>query len=63
MAVDVVALMNCIAEDAGEPSADDLLAGYSTCDIVLDSSALRVPCPDLLLEAAHQSADYPTYHS
>ncbi len=61
LAVDVVAVMNCMAEDAGEPSPGDLMAGYINCHFILDSSALRVPSPDLLLEVAQWSVDYPAH--
>ncbi len=61
LAVDIVAVMNCIGEDAGEPSPGELMAGFTNCNLILDSSALRVPSPDLLLEVSHWSVDYPTH--
>ena len=61
LAVDIVAVMNCIAEDAGEPSYGELMAGFTNCNLILDSSALRVPSPDLLLEVSHWNVDYPTH--
>jgi hypothetical protein len=61
LAVDVVAVINCIAEDAGELSPGELMAGFTNCNLILDSSALRLPSPDLLLEVAHWSIDYPTH--
>lgn len=50
LAVDLISVMNCLAEDAGEPTAGDLMAGYINTGRVIDSSSLRVPSPDLLLE-------------
>ena len=61
LAVDIVAVMNCIAEDAGEPAPGELMAGFSNCNLILDKSALRVPSPDLLLEVSHWNVDYPTH--
>lgn len=63
LSVDVVAMMNCMAEDAGEPPPEDLMAGYASCKFILDSSALRVPSPDLLLEASQWTVDYPTHRA
>ena len=51
MAVDLLAVMNCLAEDAGEPSAGDLMAGYAGGDCAIESSCLQTPNPDLLIEA------------
>ena len=59
LAVDLVAVINCLAEDMGEPSSAELMA--SKCSFVLDSSALRVPSPDLLLEVSQWSVDYPAH--
>ena len=61
LAVDVVSMMNCMAEDAGEPSLGDLLSGYTHTHMILDREALRVPSPDLLLEVAHWNIDYPKH--
>ncbi|KAL0033950.1 hypothetical protein WJX77_012326 [Trebouxia sp. C0004] len=61
LAVDVVAVVNCLAEDAVEPSPGELMAGFTNSNLILDSSALRVPSPDLLLEVAHWNIDYPTH--
>lgn len=47
---DVVAIMNCLAEDYNEPCADVLMDSHVTCPVKLDASALKVPSPDLLLE-------------
>ena len=49
-ATDLVAVMNCLAEDYGEPSTEELMQSHVHCAIKLDSSALKVPSPDLLLE-------------
>lgn len=61
LAVDVVSMMNCMAEDAGEPSLGDLLSGYAHNNMILEREALRVPSPDLLLEVAHWNIDYPKH--
>ena len=61
LAVDIVAVMNCVAEDAGEPSPAELMAGFTRCSLILDGSALRAPSPDLLLEVSHWNVDYPTH--
>ena len=61
LAVDVVYMMNCMAEDAGEPSVADLMSGYAQANPILDREALQMPSPDLLLEAAHWSIDYPEH--
>ena len=60
LAVDLVSVMNCLAEDAGEPSAGELMAGYSSGGSIIDSSYLRVPSPDLLLQAGQWTVDYPS---
>lgn len=61
LAVDIVAVMNCVAEGAGEPSPAELMAGFTHCNLILDGSALRAPSPDLLLEVSHWNVDYPTH--
>lgn len=55
-AVDVVAVMNCLADDFNEPSTEELMQSHVSCPIKLDSSALKVPSPDLLLELVSWSA-------
>ena len=55
-AVDVVAIMNCLAEDFNEPSVEELMQSHVNCTIKLESSALKVPSPDLLLELASWTA-------
>lgn len=60
LAVDLIAVMNCLAEDAGEPSASDLMAGsVSRGGSAIDSSYLQTPNPDLLIEAEEWTVDYP----
>ena len=61
LAVDVVSVINCMAEDAAEPSAAELMAGFTTCNSIIDSTALRVPSPDLLIEVAQWGVDYPSF--
>ena len=63
MAVDLVSVMNCLAEDAGEPAAGDLMAGYGSGGCVIDSSCLQTPNPDLLIEAGQWTVDYPSRDS
>ena len=48
--VDLIAVMSCLAEDYREPSIEDLMQSHVNCAVKLDSSALKVPSPDLLLE-------------
>lgn len=61
LAVDLMSVINCLAEDAGEPTAGDLMAGYINTGCVIDSSSLRVPSPDLLLEAEQWPVDLSMY--
>ena len=58
MAVDLVAVMNCLAEDAGEPSVEDLMAGCARGGCVIESSCLQTPNPDLLIEAGRWGVAY-----
>ena len=60
MAVDLVSVMNCLAEDAGEPSAGNLMVGYGGGGCVIDSSCLQAPNPDLLIEAGRWAVEYPS---
>lgn len=62
-ATDLVAVMNCLAEDYGEPSAEELMESHVHCAIKLESSALKVPSPDLLLELLAWTQSNQTSHS
>ncbi len=59
LAVDLLSVVNCLAEDAAEPTAGDLMAGNINTGCVIHSSSLRVPSPDLLLEAESWPVDFP----